>query len=83
MLRTDNATDYFNSILGDYLVNDEIVHHNSCVNTPQQNGIAERKNRHLLDVARSLIFSTNVPNVFGEKLFLQQHISLIRCSLVC
>ena len=67
VLRTDNATDYFNSILGDYLVNEGIVHQSSCVNTPQQNGIAERKNRHLLDVARSLMFSTNVPKCFwGE-----------------
>ncbi|RVW26375.1 Retrovirus-related Pol polyprotein from transposon TNT 1-94 [Vitis vinifera] len=32
--------------------------------TPQQNGIAERKNRHLLEVARSLMFSMNVPKLF-------------------
>ena len=67
VLRTDNATDYFNSILGDYLVKEGIVHQSSCVNTPQQNGIAERKNRHILDVARSLMFSTNVPKCFWGK----------------
>ena len=44
-----------------------VVHQSSYVNTPQQNGIAERKNRHLLDVARSLMFSTHVPKFFwGE-----------------
>ena len=34
---------------------------------PQQNGIAERKNKHLLEVARALLFSTKVPKyLWGE-----------------
>ncbi|XP_028086199.1 uncharacterized protein LOC114287116 [Camellia sinensis] len=67
ILKSDNARDYFNSILGEFLAKEGIVHLSSCVDTPQQNGIAERKNRHLLDVARSLMFSTNVPQFFwGE-----------------
>ena len=67
ILKSDNARDYFNSILGEYLAKEGIVHLSSCVDTPQQNGIAERKNRHLLEVARSLMFSTNVPKLFwGE-----------------
>ncbi|KAL6315942.1 hypothetical protein AAG906_013776 [Vitis piasezkii] len=41
-----------------------IVHLSSCVDTPQQNRIIERKNRHLLEVARSLMFSMNVPKLF-------------------
>ncbi|EOY17116.1 Cysteine-rich RLK (RECEPTOR-like protein kinase) 8 [Theobroma cacao] len=37
------------------------------VKTPQQNGIAERKNRHLLETARALMFTTHVPKHFwGE-----------------
>ena len=39
----------------------------SYIDTLQQNGVTERKNIHLLDVARSLMFSTNVPKHFwGE-----------------
>ncbi|CAL2268732.1 unnamed protein product [Prunus armeniaca] len=35
--------------------------------TPQQNGVAERKNRHLLEVARSLLLSIYVPKSYwGE-----------------
>nr|CAN76326.1 hypothetical protein VITISV_014220 [Vitis vinifera] len=50
-----------------YLQNHGIIHISSCVDTPQQNGVAERKNRHLLEVARCLMFSSNVPNYFwGE-----------------
>lgn len=42
----------------------------SFVDTPQQNGVAERKNRHLLEIARALLFTTTVPNyLWGEALF--------------
>lgn len=64
VLRSDNGTEYFNSILGDYLRTKGIIHQSSCPNTPQQNGIAERKNRHLLEVARALMFTTNMPKLF-------------------
>ncbi|RVX04977.1 Retrovirus-related Pol polyprotein from transposon TNT 1-94 [Vitis vinifera] len=51
-------------IVGEFLAQEGIVHLSSCVDTPQQNGIAERKNGHLLEVARSLMFSMNVPKLF-------------------
>ena len=67
ILRTDNGKEYFNSLLGNYLINEGIIHQSSCVETPQQNGVSERKNRHLLEVARSIMFSSNVPKQFwGE-----------------
>ncbi|RVW89009.1 Retrovirus-related Pol polyprotein from transposon TNT 1-94 [Vitis vinifera] len=50
--------------IGEFLAQEGIVHLSSCVDTPQQNGIAERKNKHLLEVARSLMFSMNVPKLF-------------------
>ena len=40
------------------------MYQSSCIDTPKQNGIAERKNRYLLEVARSLLFSANVPKYF-------------------
>ncbi|CAL9245665.1 unnamed protein product, partial [Arabidopsis halleri] len=35
-----------------------------CPYTPQQNGVAERKNRHLMEVTRSMMFHTHVPKRF-------------------
>jgi len=64
ILRIDNGTEYFNHSLGPYLQNKGIIHQSSCVRTPQQNGIAEWKNRHILEVARALLFTSHMKNNF-------------------
>ena len=67
VLRSNNSQEYFHSILGGYLKQNSIIHQSSCVNTPQQNGLAKGKNYHLLKVARSLMFTMCVPKyLWGE-----------------
>ncbi|KAK8954626.1 hypothetical protein KSP39_PZI001744 [Platanthera zijinensis] len=61
VIRTDNAREYTGRAFSTLCTEFGIIHQTSCAYTPQQNGIAERKNRHLLDVARSLMFQMHVP----------------------
>ena len=75
-LRTNNGTEYFNETLNNSLLKKGMLHQSFCVNTPQQNGVSERKNCHFLEISRSLLFALNVPKRFwGDAL-------LIACFLI-
>ena len=64
-LHTDNAREYFSSsTFLPFLESHGILHQSSCAHTPQQNGVAERKNRHLLDVARCILLHRHVPKSY-------------------
>ena len=44
-----------------------IIHQSSWNDTPQHNGVAKRKNKHLLKVDRSLMLTTKVPKYLWDK----------------
>lgn len=67
----DNARDYFHQVLTPYFQKEGMLHESSCVNTSQQNGVAERKNGHLLETTHALMFTKMCLNLLGEKQFLQ------------
>ncbi|XP_070013095.1 uncharacterized protein [Nicotiana sylvestris] len=75
------STTYFHTIHGDVwgpyrvptydgkrlLQSFGIIHQSSCVYTPQQNGVSERRHKYILDTARALRFQASVPLKFwGE-----------------
>lgn len=64
IFRSDNGGEYTSHAFKNHLAKHGIIHQTSCPYTPQQNGVAERKNRHLMEVARSMMFHTNVPMRF-------------------
>ena len=55
-LRNDNAKEFLSANFQTYMSQNGILHQSSCVDTPSQNGVAERKNRHLLEIVRALLF---------------------------
>lgn len=57
-----------------YLEDHGIRHGFSAVWTPQQNGVAERRNRTLKEAARTLIVDYNVSQNFGLKRLIQHAI---------
>lgn len=63
IFRSDNGGEYTSHAFKHQLAKHEIIHQTSCPYTPQQNGVAENKNRHLMEVARSMMFHTNVPTI--------------------
>lgn len=60
----DNGKEYFDLIQKEFLSENKIIHQSSCVDTPQQNGVLERKNRHLLNVERASLLNSNVPKSY-------------------
>jgi transposase InsO family protein len=54
-IRSDNGTEFKNSQIEGFLEEEGIKHKFSSPYTPQQNGVVERKNRTLLDMARTML----------------------------
>ena len=50
VIRSDNGKEYFNQVLSSFLEKEGIIHQYSCINSPQQNGVAEQKNKHLVAI---------------------------------
>jgi transposase InsO family protein len=64
VFHSDNGREFKNQSLAKFFEENGILHQTSCTYTPQQNGTAERKNRHILEVARALCFAMHVPKRF-------------------
>ena len=55
ILSSDNALEYLSTPFSGFLSSHGILHQSSYANTIEQNGVAERKNRHLVEIARTLL----------------------------
>ena len=64
VLRSDGGGEYFSKEFSDYLKEKGIQRKYSCRSTPQQNGVAERKNRHIAEVARTMLNEKKMPDYF-------------------
>lgn len=63
-LRTDNGGEYLSNAFKSYLQDHGIQHQLTIAYTPQQNGVAERMNRTLMDCVRSLLQTAKLEKKF-------------------
>jgi len=64
VLRSNNGGEFVNKSMQEFFRKNGLIHQISCLNTPQHNGVAKRKNRKLLEMTRTMIFYTQVPTRF-------------------
>ncbi|GKD42157.1 putative ribonuclease H-like domain-containing protein [Tanacetum coccineum] len=60
-IRTDNGTEFVNKTLYDYYENVGIFHQKTVPRSPQQNGVVERRNRTLVEAARTMLIFSKAP----------------------
>ena len=60
-VRTDNGGEYINSFLSDYFSKRGVVHQTTIPYTPEQNGVAERLNRTLMERVRAMLNDAQLP----------------------
>nr|GEV07391.1 hypothetical protein [Tanacetum cinerariifolium] len=63
-VRTDKGTEFLNKTLHAYFAAEGINHQTSVAQTPDQNGIVERRNCTLVEAARTMLSAAKVPLFF-------------------
>ncbi|KAI3818972.1 hypothetical protein L1987_12794 [Smallanthus sonchifolius] len=63
-IRSDHGTEFKNATLDSFCESKGISRQFSAPRTPQQNGVAERRNRTLIEAARTMIVDSKLPVTF-------------------
>lgn len=67
VLRTDNGREYISAEFNRFLESEGVRRQLTVAYTPQQNGVAERANRTLVEMARCMLLSSRLPEyLWGE-----------------
>ncbi|GJT31133.1 putative ribonuclease H-like domain-containing protein [Tanacetum coccineum] len=64
IIRSDNGTEYKNKVMDDFCREKGIKREYSVAKTPQQNGMAERRNRTLIEAAKTMLADSKLPTTF-------------------
>ncbi|GKB33018.1 putative ribonuclease H-like domain-containing protein [Tanacetum coccineum] len=64
IIRSDNGTEFKNKVMDDFCREKGIKREYSVAKTPQQNGVAERRNRTLIEAARTMLDDFKLPTTF-------------------
>ncbi|GMP54052.1 hypothetical protein CsSME_00019325 [Camellia sinensis var. sinensis] len=61
IFRIDGGTEFVNSSMTQFFNSHGILHQISCPYTPPQNGVSERKHRHITETAIALLHHSSIP----------------------
>lgn len=61
VFQSDGGTEFTNSNIRNFFAERGVLHRFSCPYTPQQNGRAERKHRHITETGLSMLFHAHAP----------------------
>ena len=64
IMRSDNGTEFKNGVMNEFCISKGIIQQFSAPRTPEQNGVAERRNRTLIESARTMLADANLPVTF-------------------
>ncbi|GKD42653.1 putative ribonuclease H-like domain-containing protein [Tanacetum coccineum] len=64
IIRSDNRTEFKNKVMDDFCREKGIKREYSVAKTPQQNGVAERRNRTLIKATRTMLADFKLPTTF-------------------
>ncbi|GKA49936.1 putative ribonuclease H-like domain-containing protein, partial [Tanacetum coccineum] len=67
IIRCDNGTKFKNRVISEFCEKKGIKKEFSVAKTPQQNGVAERRNRTLIEAARTMLADSKLPTTFSWK----------------
>ncbi|KAH0665666.1 hypothetical protein KY285_026872 [Solanum tuberosum] len=69
-IHSDYGGEFVNKAFEDFCAQNGFTQNFSSPRSPQLNGVVERKNRSLQDTARTMLLDRNLPDHFGQKLYL-------------
>ncbi|GKB58690.1 putative ribonuclease H-like domain-containing protein, partial [Tanacetum coccineum] len=64
IIRSDNEIEFKNKVMDDFYREKGIKREYSVARTPQQNGVAERRNRTLIEAAKTMLADSKLPTTF-------------------
>lgn len=74
-IRTDRGGEYIDNDFVNYMKTEGIQYNRTAPSTPQQNGVAERKNRTLIEMARCMLIGSGMAKTFwGEAVVMANYI---------
>ena len=79
VLRTDEGGEYTSKAFNTYCEQHGIIHEVTTPYTPQHNGLVERRNRTILDMARNMLKQKKLPNSFWGEVVSTTNYLLNRC----